>query len=389
MKKGILFIAVLILAGWAYAQKTISSDDFGAAGDQVIFSEDTAYVGSVFVGSQGELQQWYFDFLQNHQLDTMEFLAPAMASDSLYPASANLALQDSLLVSGLNITYYNNSASQLTIVGNSFGLDLTAILDTIWFIRTNYTSPLHQAKYIMEYNDVWLEDGAGSYTGYYGDTVPGLGIYVDSFRLNETVTILDSINGFGTLHLPGDSIGALNSYESLRQEIRMTRSFDADVLVENPFFPIFGDSLEWAPVSQFLPQTIPAIHEYYVRYWTRGRQYPVLEFLMDSIGDVQQTRYLYNPTPFIDGIENDVAEMGLQTYPNPVKDRISLQWSTTGLPSRTPTFIDVYDANGKLIQMDSTTKNNTAFTTVGWQSGLYFARITNGKQSQTVRFVVK
>ena len=62
----------------------------------------------------------------------------------------------------------------------------------------------------------------------------------------------------------------------------------------------------WLPLSTYLPLDLPNFNENYIRFWARGQQYPVLEFSMDTLyKEATETKFLYNPKEYIDGIENN------------------------------------------------------------------------------------
>lgn len=69
-------------------------------------------------------------------------------------------------------------------------------------------------------------------------------------------------------------------------------------------------------------------------------------------------------------------------YPNPADEVITIEQVTRG------NLLTVYDASGQLIYSSTVDSENMRITTSGWCDGIYFLRITDGKQITTQQFMV-
>ena len=371
MKKGILFAIIFCITRFSFSQIGLISTDFGSVGDSVIFSVDEFYVGNIFLGETGENKEWDFEFLSSSSKDTLYFIDPQTTSAGSI-AGSNLVLR-----SNFTDTHWENNPHNLLIKAVGFEFDFSFIdsTDTIRTIYVEYKDGIHQAEYYMEYDTYYNKSTTGKMQEAIKDTfqLDTFSIYIDSFRVIDNVTILDSINGYGTLLIPNDSL------ECLRQDIRIKHDFDVEIKILDPFFGIF---MIWVPLTDFIEFPIPGLNEHYIRYWAKGQSYPVLEFTLDSTGEATNTQYLFNTVEYI-ASNNEYTSNNLKIYPNPTNDIITINFNNKNLAS-----IQLFDVLGKSIHQFTTHQNTFSIDLSSYEKGIYFLQVEN-EEGKTIERIIK
>lgn len=288
----------------------------GSIGDTVRTFFDSSYVGNVSPGQEGAAQTWAFPLNAHIPLDTTFFIDPANTPFASDFTNSNLCLSELG-----TYTFLNKSASKVEVLGLSVDLD-SFITNTV--IKVN--PPITFLEFPLEYGDTYSSTGTGSITFPFQDTIDlGLGpIYVDSVRVEFTVTQADSVNGYGTLTIDSTTT------DVLRVESYQIISLDLFTRIE--LIPGSGIFI-WAPVPVSI---IPDFQIRSVNYWGKKFDYPLLSFELDSSGDVLSNSYQLNPQ--VVGIADLERDAQIKVFPNPVREYIHIESS---LPMEEIRIIDL------------------------------------------------
>ncbi|NMH29552.1 T9SS type A sorting domain-containing protein [Flavobacterium silvaticum] len=86
-------------------------------------------------------------------------------------------------------------------------------------------------------------------------------------------------------------------------------------------------------------------------------------------------------TVFEDLSATDNAKLQMKLYPNPVQEKLSLQ-SDSELKK-----IEIYDASGRLVEVQNAALGQTEFSVKSLQSGVYLIKVNTQKGSKTLKFI--
>ncbi len=85
---------------------------------------------------------------------------------------------------------------------------------------------------------------------------------------------------------------------------------------------------------------------------------------------------------FYSSVHETEAQLALQVYPNPANQ------STTFVVSETNTILYLYDLQGRLLQQQELQKGSNTISTAALATGLYVAKVSNGKAGSSVKLTV-
>jgi Secretion system C-terminal sorting domain len=345
------FFFFLIFIYGAKAQITLDQNDFGSIGDEVELYTDTSYVGPFSPGPAGAGLTWTFNFPFMEVLDTLFFLDPANTPDgSSFPAS-NLAIGE-----GISFSYYNKSSSEVLL--NGFNMDLDTFFSNA---SVNITPALTFLDFPTNYGDSYFSTGTGSVTFPFQDSVSvgGPPIYVDSVRVDFTVTQNDTVNGFGILNL--DTL----STNVLRIESWQNIALSIWAKIFTPFGPI------WIPVPVPIA---PDLDFRTISYYEKYSEYALLTFQLDSIGDIMSNSFQLNPSGISSIIWNQQGDKHIIAYPNPVREKVYFQTESIAVEE-----IEIFNPDGKSVLRKSLIKPQAGLDVSFLNPGIYFLAITGSK----------
>lgn len=312
MKSRSLLIAVVFFySSNLFGQITLNSTDVGSVGDMVFVRNDTA-LPSNQIGNPGINQTWNFQNLAGIFQDTIFYISPASAPSGAIIPNANLVTKD-----GAQYIYYNKSSSGLFIQGLTidfdtlFGSDPIPLNPPLKFIGfpstfgTNFTASSNAAIRIAIQDTIAIDSTTS--------------LYVDSIRISIVVSIVDSINGWGTLQMPGNI-----NLPALRQSSLQTITPNIELRIQNPLWgPNFPNNLLprwiWIPLpAGTLP--ITDLDTRTVSYYTNGRKYPILTHTLDSTGSIINSQFQTTASIIRGLAEVEFDGDGLSIFPNPSAD---------------------------------------------------------------------
>ena len=84
------------------------------------------------------------------------------------------------------------------------------------------------------------------------------------------------------------------------------------------------------------------------------------------------------------GISDDINDLGISVYPNPIIDRLIID-----IGENQNIQIEILDNSGKLIISKATKQQITSIDLSGYTPGIYFINLTNDEISTVKRIIVK
>ncbi|HEY0029314.1 MAG TPA: T9SS type A sorting domain-containing protein [Bacteroidia bacterium] len=336
MKKNLLIISALVFGAFgAKAQITITTADVAFPPALIQQAHDT--LPTVSAGSSGINQTWNMTALQTHSLDSLNFIAPGWAPESAEFPGSNLAVQFSGPENAYG--YASNTASSMTLLGNSAEVDFGGGLDTL--VQKN--TP---AEILTNFPSTYLSNFTNNYVSeamFELGFDPGVGFTIDSARQKSVVTKTSNVDAWGTITTP------LGSFPSLRYHVEKRN-------VDSLFIKAFG---AWS----FFQETIDSTKQY--SWWANSIGFPLVDATIDwATGAVTSVDWL--KTPLTAGINVSTVSSAVNVYPNPAQNDITFM-----LESAKVSAVQVYDIAGRMIDSYPVSNDNLRINTSEFANGIY------------------
>lgn len=256
--KQLLPILSILLSLSAIGQITVTSADYGSAGDSLVTATDVTTTG-VSVGGTG-MQTWNYANLAVNDINTLKFENPVNTSSGSAFGGSDIAIerQDDTLFFILN-------ATELTIdgiAGDAFNLGASLQAD----FNPNATQITFPSTFNTSFMDTAVFDTVVSCA------VVGQGGLCDSAHLMRRVIITSEIDAYGTITTPG------GTYTALRQYYREDNHDSLAILI-----PLIN---QW----QTIVDSTATVHNY--RWVANGEDWPVLTAIADAQdGDIIEATF--------------------------------------------------------------------------------------------------
>jgi hypothetical protein len=344
MKK--LCITLLSLAGFAaHAQITVTRADFGVAGDVLYYAEDSTLTG-FSAGNAGADITWDFSAAVSPDLiDSSVFVDPQNVEDA--PPEANIGITQ-----GMGTQFFNISNTDVKMVIEMEGSGLPNTLIKI-------------AEFPMNFGDVVKDSMQTSVSGSAEDFGFSDGTF-DSIRVNLTIRSMSTVDGWGTLKTPVESVSALR----IKNESNVTALLEGKV----PF-------LGWTPLPFNINQTQSAYG-----WYANNRNYFLAEATLDSNNNVTSFRYQL-PQGTTTGLKT--ASKGIRNmYPNPANDMVNLELNGS---YKEQVSVIITDITGKTVSTESISLDGSVATipTAALSNGIYMVHLSSASISHTVKIAVR
>jgi hypothetical protein len=337
MRKFTFLVALMMGMAPVFGQITLTQADIGAIGSEYYMGIDTNLGTSFSLGSAGPNVTWDYTMLDGDIPDTVRFLDPASTP---YGADFPSATMSIFQVSLDGYAYLESTSSALSILGlagDPAGLGQTFVI--------TQSDPEQVISFPFTYGDV-LED-----TSAFSITIPFTQIQgVDSIRLTSNVERNLEADAWGTLQLYG------GNYNSLRiKEVRNTNN-----LIEAHSF------LGWLPFQD--TTTIDSSYS----WWDNTKGYLLCQVSMSdgmpSTADFQD--------PNIVGAASPTNPMGLQLYPNPVRNELHIS-----MHKPEPVSLQLMDIHGKVVFEKNLSGAHHQVDLPDLSAGMYLYRVLNKRQT--------
>jgi len=218
MKKiGVLWLFLMGIALSARSQITITNSVFPIAGDTSFYVFDHQ-PGPIPITPPGGNQQWDFSNLQVSQTWEQVFKAPQSGVGAAAFPDA------SLMYKTLNTdreAYLNVSNNNVSLLGlfpdDPIGLGIS--------VTSRYTPPIVQSRAPLNFFDI-NQTSSGLLLPFSPDIVPGtilnqLPVQPDSLRIRIAVNVLEVVDGWGNLTIPGGIYEVLRVKKTEYRETRL------------------------------------------------------------------------------------------------------------------------------------------------------------------------
>lgn len=374
MKKIVYLLSVL--CAWtlnAQAQITIQAADVANAGDKVIYKTAVNYGGGF--GAAGSNQIWNFSDLEGLGNDTVHYLSPSQTPQGNIFAGANLVtFQDGQYL------YMEKASNGLFLKGFVVGAGLDSAQTDSSFLPINLSSLKFAVSPKLEllplpatYNHVSASSGAGAVKFAYDTTlvINGTSVTIDSIKFVLTVDVTDSINGYGQLILPNDTVQALR--QLLIQDY--TISVEVHTYIQLPIGPPIP---LWVP----FPLPIPTTRTNTCQYWANGTKAPILEFTLDSAGtNILSTRFQSHESLVSVKTSNNYLA---KAYPSPAQETVFVE-------AENLQKVRLFSATGQLLQEKEVaqTEGKVSISVEKFESGIYFCQAVSRDGRTTILRLVK
>ncbi|MBP6184804.1 MAG: T9SS type A sorting domain-containing protein [Saprospiraceae bacterium] len=320
-----LFIALLLGIVPTAAQITITNSSFYTVGDTLRLAQDNTPQG-VTPGMSGENQVWDFSAIG---VDTTLVIPVLNASQG--SAFASFPDANMLLNNGFGESYYTRSPSEITLlgfVGGGFGGFPISITPT-------YNPPVIEKRAPMNFFDVNTSES--SFLVAFGTAIlpdslfAALPLKPDSIRINQSLSRLDVVDGWGETIIPG------GSYESLRERRRTI----TETTVEVQVFGLWVDLATFGfPLPGLGKDTTLEYH-----YYAADIKEPIaiLEVDPDNPDVVFQVQYKNNGVSSIH--QPKPLAVSLFRGPSPAMDMVRFDMNVLTQPAR----LEIFSAHGQLV----------------------------------------
>jgi hypothetical protein len=330
------------------AQIVLGNQSFPAAGDTLSYALDTA--PEISLSPPGENQIWDYSNLEN-TFESEEIYLDAsagMASDSFPNA-------DLVLIVGENneryFTVEENCIEEISLIGNN-------IISDFLMVSPKYQDPPKVRRAPISYGDIFSDDirfGIALDSEEIPDTLLELLPFTpDSVRISFNSTVNDTVDSWGTLHLPGES------FEALRIKSNTTIEF----ILELKLFIWIPINLSQIEGVDSLLNTLPQNTYRFV-----GNDAKEILATINMDADEQILSVQYKNSPITSGNENFEILNQIKIFPNPAFDKITIFLENQASISQ----IRILNIHGKEYLNDHLLyKSNIDLNISSFPAGLYF-----------------
>lgn len=361
------FVALALL--WAFApglnaQITLTDSDMAAPGGTQTMLQDTAT--DVLAPGPGGNQTWDFTMLNTSTAlwDTARFFSAGNTpSGSMFP-NATMAVRQQLLY-----TYHEVTPSLLLDHGFAGELNLGGFTleDEVVFDSAAAAMP-----FPATYNAAWTD--SYRWKVEIDANAVGLGAFADSIRLIRNTQRVDSIDGYGTVQLP---------YDTIPDALRLMRiEYNTDsIFIKTSFGGWTGD------LSLFNIDNPQLDTTFTYQWWAQGYGIPVLQFSTDAEDTVGLfgVQYYSSQQPMTSSLQEATPPAeALLLYPNPANDILRIN------AAQPLQRLEVIDLQGRVVLHQPLSGNTTqaSLQLNHLPKGMYMLRVHySGGQTAIRRFL--
>jgi hypothetical protein len=240
---------------------TVDGTNAPTVGDIIYLSEDTLLQDSIDLAA-GENASWNFDWLVEHDVDTMTFIDPSTTASGAAFTGANLAIE----TDPMSYMFLNSSATGVEVLGMSASMESIPV-------ALGFQDPMSLIFYPMTFGDDFFDDFSSVNTIAFNMEL-AQGVEVDSIRMARTGSVSLAVNGWGELTSPK------GTYEVIRIE----RTEETSEVVEMRMV-IMGVG-SWTSVENNSDSRTT------VQFQANEFAFPLVEFEMDSLNNPMKANFL-------------------------------------------------------------------------------------------------
>jgi len=241
---------------------TVDGTNAPMVGDVIYLSEDTLLQDYIDMAS-GENTSWNFDWLTEHDVDTMTFIDPSTTANGSLFVDANLAIE----TEPMSNMFLNSSATGVEVLGMSANMEESPIP-----IALGFQDPMSLIFYPMTFGDDFSDNFSSVNTIAFNIELDG--VVVDSIRMERTGSVSLTVNGWGELTSPK------GTYDVVRIERTEETS---EVVAMRMVVAGFGS---WMNVENNTESRTT------VQFQANEFAFPLVEFEMDSLNNPMKASFL-------------------------------------------------------------------------------------------------
>ncbi|MCB9305824.1 MAG: T9SS type A sorting domain-containing protein [Lewinellaceae bacterium] len=319
----------------AFAQITVTSATFPAAGDTFHLAVDDAPMGLAIATPPGGNQLWDLTGLDaTNTFDIVYRPANAGMSAFLFPGA------DLVVIGQAGETYFNVTNNKVEVLGyagtdpTGFGLDVLAKFSPA--IAERY-APLNFFDIVPQVTDLSLPFSTALLPDslFQGFPLP------DSIRVRIHTDRLDAVDGWGTCQIPG------GSYSVLRQKRTDYTTTNLDAYVTFPF------PLGWVDIGQIIPAGSGGLSNFigtdttttYRFYSGTEKEEIAVATMSNDLSTIESVQYKSLPTTDVFDTKAP-GSANIQAHPNPAVEWV--RFECTNLPKDDYT-LKIFNIVGKVV----------------------------------------
>ncbi|HIF14210.1 MAG TPA: hypothetical protein EYQ86_02320, partial [Bacteroidetes bacterium] len=230
------------------AQITINFGDYPVIGD--IHKYDSTNIGGLTAGAAGANITWDFSNISGNYNFSRNFIAPSASTYSAAFPGANMVIQDAEAETFLDV-----NATKVEMLGIVMDIGLGA-----WTV-VPFTNTLTSINFPTDYTDSFSD------TYDFDITVDGSSLGADSVNVTSTASVLSTIDAYGKLITPNDTV------ECLREYVEHTST-----TVVNAYVAILGS---WTQIQSTTST------DYSYTWVAMGHGSGVMEVTTNSLGNIE------------------------------------------------------------------------------------------------------
>ena len=383
MKK-VLFSIFIIIHSVSIAQFVVEENDFPIVGDTVLYAIDSSFTDNLNnLDLVGDSLEWDFSELGVGREDTLLFVPPTSLQSGNIFASSDFGYRQN------NFNFFMTvNQNSIKTIGMSTSIssiiDTTLLQDTTLFDSSLASSIPENAAFRyfnggLYYLDLPAElgdhdDGTaeGAFSFFYGDTfqLDTVNLYIDSFRVKETVNYVSDVDGFGVLKLPYGDFYAIRQLVTYSRSYTIEAYFDALQVIPNS--PITFYSWVATPFGGF------NVNEKTYRFHAKDQVFPLVEINTDSAGTFNISKFQTRPSGSQVGINEYQTKKMYHISAN--NDLIFIQGDKKIMK------VEIIDMSGKVIESVTEMKNTTYIPF--YHKGIYIVKVYDSENHiQVVKII--
>lgn len=337
MKK-VLFSAVAFFSGIvaSFAQPTLTGATNNPVAGDVFTRRYCDTLGVSGPGAAGASVTWNFSTLAVDTTDTV-----------YYMSCLSTPMCDSF--TGSNVVYFSDS-SYVYGVADAAGFRGIGTYDASSGV-THFVKPLSLAFWPMTYNATHKDTGE---------------IFISSFGLTLRLMDTSTVDGYGTLMLPG------NTYTNV------LRLHATETVMDSMFFG--GPIVNFSSTEKY-------------SWFRAGFHNPIMTMTIDTAGTgtpyVSEVIY-YKPksTVAVKDVNNSAAS--LKVYPNPASENVHIMFDVA---DKNAAAVTITDVTGRILDTIANDQlrngaNDIAYNVSNLAGGMYIIKLQDGINTTAQRFVV-
>jgi len=277
MKKTSSIFFLLFLTTVSFGQITLTVNDIGNVGDQIISSSQN-YSGDT--PPDGPMQTYSFPESDTSFQDTTNYISPASTPYAALMTGSNLAENNFGAY-----TFYTRNSTGYFLNGLVFDFPVDGLGLPFSEVPLKFTPPAKLLAFPATVGQNLTSQSTARFEFNYDTVISINGLNATVSKVGVVATLFDTstIDGYGDAEFVSGSIPALRNLQTFKI------TFKLQVFAAILFFPPSWIDL---PTNLLPAGGIPEIYQKSLQFWANGKKAPIAEMGLDSAGNVVGASYL-------------------------------------------------------------------------------------------------